>query len=513
MASTFHSIETAKRSLFTQQTALGTTGHNIANANTEGYTRQRVTMTASKPMEAYGLNRSTATGQLGTGVEAASIERIRTAFLDEQYRNESKFLGSWQIQSETLDKLEKVLNEPSDNGIRTVFEKFWSSWSDLSKDPENVTNRQIVKQNALALVDSFNQTSEHLEDLNADLSASIDAKASQANTMIQSISDLNVQIKKIEALGDDANDLRDKRDLLTDKLSKLVNVTVNDTADGYSISMGNSALVNGAVATALTNATLTGAYQSGDLNGGEIFGTIRSRDAYLADFQAQLDTLANTLANGEFQVTIPKGSILPGTTTPLAADTPMTVKGINGLHKLGYTLESPATAGQDFFTFDATAGASGITAASIRLNPAIYTDSNKIATSMRTSTDSSGVTTVIKGNNSLALLMSEAKDAAFKFDQTATGGPVTNATVGNFYNSLVGAIGVQSQEAQRQYDNATAMVAQVDSSRQSVSGVSMDEEMSDMIKFQNAYNAAARFMTTIDEMLEKLINGTGTVGR
>ncbi len=513
MASTFHGIETAKRSLFTQQTALNTVGHNISNANTAGYTRQRVNMSAATPMEPFGFFHSTAAGQLGTGVEASTITRLRTSFLDDQFRGETQAQGSWQIQAETLDKLEKIVNEPSDTGLRTLVEKFWSSWSDLSKDPGNITNRQIVKQNAIALTDSFNQLSKQLTDLSGDLTNSTDTKAQQATSILSSIADLNGQIKRMEGMGDQANDLRDKRDLLTDQLSKLVNVNVAETADGYSIAMGGANLVAGTVSSVLTGAGLEASYQAGDLQGGEIFGTFKARDANVKGLQTQLDVLANTLVNGEFQVTVPKGSVLPGTTVPLADDTVMTVKGINGLHKLGYTLEDPATAGLDFFTFDTAGGATGITAASIRLNPAINADPNKIASSMRTSTDAAGVTTVVKGNNTLALLMGEAKDKAFTIDLTSSGGSVSSATVGSYYNSIVGLLGVQSQEAQRKYSNSTAMVDQADSSRQSVSGVSTDEEMSDMIKFQNAYNAAARFMTAMDELLEKLINGTGTVGR
>ncbi|MCM3750191.1 flagellar hook-associated protein FlgK [Paenibacillus pasadenensis] len=513
MASTFHGIETAKRTLFTQQTALNTVGHNISNANTPGYTRQRVNMSAATPMEPFGFHHSSAAGQLGSGVEASDIIRLRNAFLDDQYRSESKYEGSWQIQAETLDKLEKIANEPSDTGIRTLMEKFWASWSDLSKDPENITNRQIVRQNAQALTDSFNQMSRQLTDLETDLTASADTKAAQASSIIQSIADLNGQIKRMEGLGDNANDLRDKRDQLTDDLSKMMNVTVTDTGDGYTINMGNTNLVEGINAQQLTGAALEAAYQGGDLNGGELHGTFRARDTNVRGMLTQLDQLANTLANGEFQVTVPKGSVLPGTTVPLAEDTVMTVNGINGLHKLGYTLESPATAGLDFFTFDSTSGASGITAGSLRLNPAIAADSNKIASSMRTSTDAAGVTTVIKGNNTLALLMGEAKDKAFLMNLSGTGGTESRATIGSYYNSMVGQLGVQSQEAKRQYTNSMAMVDQANSSRQSVSSVSTDEEMSDMIKFQNAYNAAARFMTTMDELLEKLINGTGQVGR
>lgn len=514
MRSTFHSLETAKRSIFTQQAAINTVGHNISNANTEGYSRQKVTMVAARPIEAFGLNRSTAPGQLGTGVEFTSITRIRNAFLDGQFREQNHGVGSLEIQTDTLSKLEGYVQEPSETGIRTVLENFWNSWSDLSKDPENVTGREILQENAVALVETFNEISRQLTDLNADLSSNIDVKVSQTNSLLQTISSLNTEIRRIESLGDHANDLRDQRDLLTDQLSKIMNINVAETDQGYTISLGNggATLVEGGTVTPVTSASLGTAYTAGQLTGGEVHGMIVSRDKYVKEFQQQLDTLANTLANGEFQVTVPAGWVKPGTTTPTNSDEVVTVKGINGLHKLGYTLADPATAGEDFFTFKT--GASGVTAASIQLNPSIASDANKIATSLRTTTDTTtGVTSVIKGNNGLALIMSELKDVKFAFDETATGGGITAATVNDFYGAVVGALGVQSQEAQRLHTNTQSQLDQVDASRQSISGVSLDEEMADLIKYQYAYSASARFMTTFDEMLDKLINGTGTVGR
>ncbi|CAM4275611.1 flagellar hook-associated protein FlgK [Paenibacillus tarimensis] len=507
MRSTFHTLETAKRSLFTQQAAINTVGHNIANANTEGYSRQIVKMAAARPIEAYGMSRSVAAGQLGTGVEFTSIERVRVSFLDDQFRNQSKYLGSWSVQSDTLQKLEGIVNEPSDTGIRTVVENFWNAWSDLSKDPENVTGRKIVRENALALTDAFNQVSKQLSDLSVDLTSNIEVKATEINTMLGTISSLNNEIKRIEGLGDHANDLRDQRDLLTDKLSKIVNVQVTDGAQGYTITMGGQQLVQGINTTPVTAASLQAAYTSGDLNNGEVFGMIVSRDIYVKEYQDQLNLLANTIATGEIEVTIPAGSTIPGEAAPLAAPRVMKVNGINGLHKLGYTLKSPATAGGDFFTFGT--GANGITAASIQVNPDIVTDSNNIATSARL--DSNGE--VVKGNNTIALIMSELKDFKFSFDESVMGGNITASTISDYYNSMVGSLGVQTQEAVRQATNAQAQVDQVNSSRQSVSGVSLDEEMSELVRFQHAYSAAARIMTTFDEMMDKLINGTGVVGR
>lgn len=196
MTSTFHSLETSKRSLITQQVALTTLSHNIANANTEGYTRQKVTMVATRPMEAYGMTKSTAPGQIGTGVEYTSITRIRDAFLDAQYRDQSDIAGTTAVQMDTLSKLESFVNEPSDTGIRTVLSDFWNAWSDLSKDPENVTARQILVERTQALTDTFNGLSKQLSDLDADINMTIDTSAEQANSMMSSIAALNDQIKK-----------------------------------------------------------------------------------------------------------------------------------------------------------------------------------------------------------------------------------------------------------------------------------------------------------------------------
>ena len=529
MTSTFHSIETARRSLATQTAALNTTGHNIANANTEGYSRQTVKMQASRPIEAYGMNRSNAPGQLGTGVEVTSVNRIREQFLDSQYRGENSANGSWSIRSNTLEKLQAIINEPSETGIRTVLDNFWKSWSDLSKNPEDPTGRKIVVQTAQALTDGLNHMSRQIDSLENDLETSVGLKAQEINGYLSSISDLNKSITRIEGLGDNANDLRDQRDLLVDKLSKIININVVETDQGYNISMGaNQTLLVGAepVAVNVDSEFLNTAFDSGSLNSGEVYGMIYSGRNYITDYRNQLNQLANTIANGETEVTIPKGSNLPqgvtfsedveimlnGTVSTLPAGQPfpdgaalnqdakMIVNGFNGLHQLGYTMDGTANPGKPFFVSDSSAG-------TIQLNPEIAANPSLIATSLRvdgTGTDKH----VVSGNNSLAILLAGMKDNVLKPTQGGQEG-----TIGSLFNSMVGQLGVEAQDVMRQVDNSTTLVEQVDNFRQSVSGVSLDEEMSNMIMFQHAYGASARFMTTFDQLLDKLINSTGVVGR
>ncbi|MCP1137447.1 flagellar hook-associated protein FlgK [Paenibacillus polysaccharolyticus] len=514
MTSTFHSIETAKRSLFAQTTALSTTGHNVANANTEGYSRQKVNMQASIPMEPFAFLHSTAPGQLGTGVEFDSITRVREKFLDDQYRNENTNFGSWSIQRDTLEKLEAIVNEPSKTGFRTVMDNFYKSWSDLSKNPEDVTARRIVKETTLALTDAMNQISRQLDSLSQDLDSNIAVKSNEIQGYLGNIANLNSAIVKVESLGDNANDLRDQRDLMADKLSKIMNITVTDSPQGYQIQMNGQELVTGgAVQATVDSAFLNNAYTAGTLTNGEVHGMIKSRDTLVSDYRKQMDDLANTLANGDIDITIPAGSVLPennslgltGAARTLTSDLKVTVKGLNGLHQLGYSMDGTNNGGLPFFT--AAGGGTAITAGNISLNAEILADPNKIATSLRTTT-ASGTETVIKGNNTLANLIANLKDTPMK---SADG--LSSATIGAQFSAIVGQLGVQSQEAARQTSNSEFLVQQVDTRRQSVSGVSLDEEMGNMIKYQHAYSASARFMTTFDQLLDKLINSTGMVGR
>lgn len=345
------------------------------------------------------------------------------------------------------------------------------------------------------------------------------------NSLLQSIADLNGNIAKLESLGDNPNDLKDQRDYAVDQLSKLANVQVTQLDNGYQVTVAGQVAVAGTEVTAVTGEGLVAAFQGGTLTGGEVYGMVMSRDRYVADYKSQLDQLANTLANGNISVKLPAGTVLPEGTVlntgvngaavtysnannnrTLTSDLTVTVKGINGLHQLGYTMSgTTAQAGGAFFT--STDGAV-ITAGNITLNPDIQNDPEKIASSLRVNGAGTTNEQVTVGNNGLALLMSGLKANKFEF----SGATAKNTTVDDFFSSIVGQLGVQTQEAERQSENAQLLTEQVDLNRQSVSGVSLDEEMSNMIKFQHAYSASSRFMTTFDQLLDKLINSTGRVG-
>ncbi|MDF2958971.1 MAG: flgK [Paenibacillus sp.] len=527
MRSTFSGIEISKRALFTQQEALTTTGHNVANANTRGYSRQVVNMVASKPAEAIGLQRSTVPGQMGQGVEFTSITRVRESFLDSQYYNESKTSGEWNVRQDTLDKLEAIINEPSDTGVRQVVQNFWNAWQELSKAPDNLTARAVVKESAIAMADAFNHTSTQLSNLTSDLTDNINVKTTFINSTSQQIAALNNEIYRIEGLGNNANDLRDQRNVLLDDLSKTINISVVEDANGYRVSMGGQVLVDGFnVSSTVTAESLEGSF-GGDLSSGEVYGMIYSRDRLVASYRNELDTMVRTMVEGDVKVTLPVGAVVPeGTvignktyTGSVEARTlkdtdarEVTVKGFNGLHKLGYVLNNGKFAmGADFFVSDGA----GFSAATIKVNPTIENNVSNIAASLRTYVDpADNVEKVVRGNNDMSLLLMGLRDKPFNFDPTGSGAVVLkDGTVDEFFRAVVGQLGVQGQEAQRQATNQQVLVEQVEARRQSVSGVSMDEEMANMIKFQHAYNAAARAMTSYDEILDKVINSMGVVGR
>ncbi|OAS14530.1 flagellar hook-associated protein FlgK [Paenibacillus oryzisoli] len=481
MRSTFGGIEISKRGILTQQAALTTAGHNVANANTPGFSRQVVKMVASEPIEALSFNRSTIPGQMGQGVQFTEVKRIREAFLDKQYANENKSLGEWTVRQDTLEKLEAIINEPSNTGLRQVLDNFWNSWQELSKQPDNLETRAVVKESALAVTDAFNHAAKQLNDLASDLNDNITVKVTQVNTTLKQIAGLNNEIFRVEGLGNNANDLRDQRDLLVDELSKVINVSVQEESGGYRVKMGNQDLVVASTATEFDENTVASAYPA-DLNSGELYGLVLSNQRYVTEYKNQLNSMVSTI-----------------------------VTSVNTAHKEGYTLQDPPTKGGDFF---APVTDFSTAAATFKVSANITDNVENIAASSKTYFDASGVEHVVKGNNELALKMAGIKNQKYNFDGSGVTKIILNGgTFDEFLRAVVSEIGVQTQEAQRQVSNQKILVDQVDARRQSVSGVSLDEEMADMIKYQHAYNAAARSLTTFDEMLDKVINSMGMVGR
>lgn len=529
MVSTFHGLETSKRSLLTQSTALNTVGHNISNASTVGYTRQRVNLTNADPVYAPGFNRVHTPGQIGTGVQYSSITRVRDSYLDMQYRRENQDYGYYSIYNATMESIQTIINEPSDNGVSAVMDKFWNSLEVLNRDPNLLSARVDFIGNAKNLADTFNKIGTSLNTLESDINSNTTIKLNQANNLLNDISSLNDTIRKIEMLGDNANDYRDQRDVLLDELSKIVDVQYTEDVNGMvNVFSGGVQVIAGTQVTALTATDVP------NITGGEIAGYAKS----LEDIQLvrnQLNALVDTFIRGEIEITMPNGyrtssdmiaendvqvkDAVGNITTYAAGDTipagsnitssvTFKVNGFNGVHELGYSLNSPAETGISFFTSkDNTVP---FTIENIQVNAEILADTNKVAASGQYELDGTDMKT-IKGNSDVALALTSLRDAKFVYPVALTS--MSSGTTDDYFRAFVSDLGTRADVAITNYDRSGNLLDNVEIRRQSVSGVSIDEELTDMIRFQHAYNAAARSMTVVDEMLDRIINSMGIVGR
>jgi flagellar hook-associated protein 1 len=526
MRSTFHGLETARRGMFTQQSALYTTGHNIANANTPGYSRQRVNFEQTEPYPAAALNRPQIPGQMGTGVTAGSVQRIRDSFLDYQYRNESNKLGYWSTRSEAIAKMEDIMNEPSEYGLGKAMTQFWEALEDLSVHPENEGARAVVRQRGVAVAESFNYLYNSLSQIRDDLGQEIKTGLLEVNSLLKQISELNDQIKAIEPNGYLPNDLYDKRDALVDELSKFFQIKVEpvgsggnalDIAEGiYEISLVNQ---DGSTIKVVTK----DGYSKFSVVP-SISGDPTNPDGFVSEIQIEdaSGTISpispDNLANGRIKSLIesygygPDKDNVKGYYPDMLANLDKMAysfaKMFNEQHKKGYGLNN--LNGINFFemTLSGPPTEKGA-AATIKVHNDIMTDLSNIAASSKSGESGNG-------NNALYLTM--IKDIQVVSGNAtipsgdSIGVPITGGTVQTFYEGLIGKIGVDGQQAERMKFNAETLAMSVEQNRQSVSSVSLDEEMTNMIKFQHAYNAAARNITVIDEMLDKIINGMGRVG-
>ncbi|MGB8956083.1 MAG: flagellar hook-associated protein FlgK [Tumebacillaceae bacterium] len=538
MTSTFHGLEVAKRGLFAQQAGLNTVGQNVANANTPGYSRQRVNLAATPALEYPNLGRSTQAGQLGTGVTTQSIERVHEEFLDSQFRNENKGLGEWEVRTDAMDKLQAIFNEPSDTALSSVLNKFFLSWQKLGGNPDNLdAARSLVRQATIDVCATVNTMDKKLGELDADLTENIGGKVNEFNTYTQQLADINQQITTLEVLGDKANDLRDARDYIMDKLSKIADVTGREVNGVYTVTVGNTAVVTGNAVTATmaydpaTNTTTP------PVTSGQIGGMIASRRDYVQVYRDQLNSMINGLVNGKMQValpseypfdsattTMPFDAVLPDGTPlkqgdPIPAsgklpkNTVITFQGINGLHAFGYTSQVPAKkAGALFETTD---GSTVFTAGNIRVANDVLNDIRNLATSTVAFTDPSLPPTPPGsdqrpkvGNGDVAWMIGEAANSNIDFKEglPPNGAILSKGPVSGYMRAIVAQMGLQGSTAENQVKNQEVLLNQIDNKRQSVSGVSIDEEMSNMIRFQQSYQAAARMVSTIDGLLDTIIN-------
>jgi len=461
MAGALSGIEIARRAIQAQQTALTVAGHNIANANTPGYSRQMAVMQTTSPLPSGG-----GPGQEGTGVTIREIKRIRDSFIDARIQNELQKGGRWKSRAEILEQIELLFNEPSDFGIRASLDGFWRAMQDLSVSPNNDAVRATVTERAKGLCESIRHTRWSLVSYTKDINSSIRVDVGEVNALGARIAELNNQISISKNLGEQPNDLLDRRNLLIEELAELINIDiVSRDQDTVAVYVGGIALVDGLENREMNiiggnsddEFVIRWGHTGIDVNitGGRLKGLIELRDNDLAHYLQSLDAIAATLIDRTNQV-----------------------------HRSGYGLDGNTD--RDFFT---GTGADDISVA----QPVV----NNLALIAASASGEAG-----DGENAMRM-------AQVQHELLMLGG---TATIGGFYNATITELGVAARKAMQASDNEEVLIGHLKNLQESVAGVSLDEEMANMIRFQHAYNAAARFLTAMDENLDRIINHTGLSG-
>jgi flagellar hook-associated protein 1 FlgK len=458
-------LNLASRSMQTQMTGVEVTGQNLANVNTTGYTRQSVEIQTSPDI-------STTIGPEGTGANAVAIQQVVNALLNSQIQSQQSTGGYWTAQQSALQNAQTSLDEflngtgsttsatstdsTTDTGLSGQLSGLFSAFQAVATSPTSISARQALINQAQTLASTFNQINTQLDASRNSLNTSLGNDVDSANQLLSGIAGLNKQISTAEFSGGTPNDLLDEREQDLENLSNLTNITTSTGTNGaVDVSIGGQTLVSGnqvldtlqtydAGGGQLLVQTATGGVNL-TLTGGSMQGTIDARDGELATMQSSINTLASTL-----------------------------ITQVNTIQGGGYSLTG--TTGANFFN--------GSDAATITVNAALANNPSLI--------QASGTSTAT-GDNSVALQLADLAS-------TAQAG-LNNQTFGDSYDETVAALGDSLQTANDQVTNQTAVTNMLSTQRSSVSGVNVDEEMTNLMSFQRAYEASAQLVTTLNTML------------
>lgn len=470
MYSTFFGVEMGKRALITQQLALHTTSHNIANANTPGYSRQISSMVSGQPFNVPETNRLELPGQLGTGVKLDFIGRARDMMLERQIQQETSTMQAMDTRVDYLDSVEFIINEPSESSIGEAMNRFWAGWQELSFYPEDVSVRNSLLTSAQQVVQLMQTKDTDLQNLQNQADSTFRTNVARINEIGAQLRDLNVKINQSFGVETEPNDLLDKRDALLRELSGLVDYQGTELNNGlYSITINGHTMVQdeqfvpiNVINDPLNNNYATAVWSDDGstvaFSDGELQGLVDMRDNNVPAYRAALNDLALGLMNA-----------------------------INPVHQAGFALNAAAPSGQDFFT--------GTGIADIAVNALLIATPTDLAAATNPNAP---------GDGSNALAIAQLKDA-----NTMSGG---TQTIGEFYQNLLAQIGLDGEDAKRSQGTQEELVDSFNKLQESESGVNLDEEMTDLIRYQDAYNAAARVVTTMDDMIDTIINRMGRVG-
>lgn len=449
-------LSIATSGLRASQAAIGVAAHNIANAGTEGYSRQRAVLGEGYPI-------TLPQGIFGTGVQVRDVVRVRDEFDNAAVRRELSLMNGFSARQEFLGRVEALLQEPGELGLSAGLDRFFSAWSELATHPGSQPARTALRAEAVGLVDRFRTLASGLDQLQQGASSRLSGAVTRINEIAGGVAELNRRIVAAETGGGTAGDLRDARDRLLDELSELTPVTVVPRSDGsVGVLASGISLVDGGTSSRIEVREVGGVVGLG----------LVGRAGLLPDTGGTTGGLVELLNHD-----------LPQLRQGLDALTAALVEEVNALHRTG--TNGAGNTGVDFFD------PAGVTASTLSLSAAVSADASAIAAG---TDDGSGVHR--PGANDVALALAGLRDRALG---------ATGETAGAGVRALVSAVGTALRSAAERGAVHRALAERASLQRESVSGVSTDEEMTALIRFQAAYAAAARVVTTADEMMEALL--------
>lgn len=499
----------AVRGMAAAQAALNTIGNNLANANTEGYSRQRVEQQPVPSVSMVTFNTPVSLAQLGGGVGVKDVTRMRDGFLDIKIIQENAIYGNNDTLYKNVAQIERAFQEPSDFGLASVMTKFFNSWDQLAVNPESSAARSEVRAQGLALANTMNGLNRTLTRMRAEQDSMIQRAASDINSYAEQISSLNQLILQSTIDGVTPNNLMDQRDLAIEKLSKLVNVQTQKSDDGkILVYLKGRALVDADRADKLTTQpNAEGAY-SDVVYRGQTIDPKEMGGSLGALFQLRDEVIGRNAAAAR-----PAAPVLPDTKQGLLYQLDVLAnelaQKVNSYHSSGTDLNGNQT-GIDFFVNNnpLASDPTFIGLGGLMVNGIIQADVppglNRIAAG-RGVGGSWPATTPGPGDNTIAQAIAAVRAETADLVRSPEFG--TTETLNDYYRRFLSNLGVVGQAAERNATNQTNLIDHLQQQRESVSGVNFDQEMTDMVRYQHAYNASAKVISMFDQMLDRLING------
>ena len=555
----FSVLNIGTRGLFASQLAMDVAGQNISNADVEGYSRKRLNLSPDYRYDSMF-------GQMGMGVEVVNIERMRNAFIDQQIQRQNQEVGYFEELDYTMESIENIFTEPSETGLLTFLDQFFDSWQNLSNNPADVSARNMVKTNAEILTDVFHNVSGELVDLRQTRSEEIEQRVNKVNSICSDIYNLNLEISAVELSNQNANDSRDKRDRMLKELSEIIDINVIENDMGQvTVTTSGSIVVSPAFWQGLELFPQVFTLSDGstrsevgirfansknvyDPAGGQIKGLLESRDTIIPDYQSQIDELALLLAEKVNELHM-QGYNLAGFSgvpffderTTGALDIAISDAVSSDVRNIAAAsagearpaAQNPLAAGTHDF---------GAAPAQLYRDPAAAVPviaqnviQGTVIISTPTATLTEGVDYHIDYVNGTVQMLHngfDAEDLTVDFEYRTGGfqGPGDNSnaiqlaqlrteltmtpdvlgdptvTFAQFYSSTIGVLGLSRNEADSNLETRQYLIDQYESHQDSIAGVSLDEEMANIVKYQHTYQAAARIISTADEMLDVLLN-------